>query len=415
MRRVEVRLDDGTTVTKVGGLAERERRIFFEYDAAFVERGREISPLRLPLRPGVQEGPPSPFRGLHGVFSDSLPDGWGMVLMDRDLRQRGIGPETLTPVDRLAYIGSRGMGALTYHPTTGPDDAGTSDVELDEFAEQAERLLQGNVQEVLPGLLLAGGAPGGARPKVVVGFRESDGAMTSGSDRLPDGFRGYIVKFTGRDDPADAGAVELAYSRMAVEAGIDVPPARLFTTPAGARYYGAERFDRPPGTRRHVHTLAGLLHADFRLPEVDYEAYLRATLYLTRDHSAVVQGFRRMVFNVLANNRDDHSRNFAFLMDLDGTWRHTPAYDLTFSHGPGGEHTMAVAGEGRQPTRRHFDQLAAKMSIAPAQRDAAVEQAAAAVSRWPELAVEAGVNESLAAEIETRIGLVAERALALRG
>jgi len=415
MRRVEVRLDDGATVTKVGVLLARERRIFFEFDAAFVERGQEISPLRLPLRPGVQEGPPSPFRGLHGVFSDSLPDGWGMMLMDRDLRQRGIGPETLTPVDRLAYIGSRGMGALTYHPTTGPDDAGTADVELDEFAAQAERLLEGNAQQVLPDLLLAGGSPGGARPKVVVGFRESDGAMISGSDRLPDGFRGYIVKFTSRDDPADSGAVELAYSRMAVAAAIDVPAARLFTTPAGARYFGAERFDRPPGTRRHVHTLAGLLHTDFRLPEVDYEAYLRATLYLTRDHSAVVQGFRRMVFNVLANNRDDHARNFAFLMEPDGTWHHTPAYDLTFSHGPGGEHTMAVAGEGRQPTRHHFGELAAKMSIAPAQRDAAIEQAAAAVSRWTELAAEADVNPVLAMEIETRIRQISEKALAPRG
>ncbi|HYH81153.1 MAG TPA: HipA N-terminal domain-containing protein, partial [Longimicrobium sp.] len=165
MRRVEVRLDDGDTAVKVGVLAERERRIFFEYDAEFVERGRELSPLRLPLRAGVQEGPPAPFGGLHGVFSDSLPDGWGMLLMDRDLRQRGIGRETLTPVDRLAYIGSRAMGALTYHPTTGPDDPGTTDVELDEFAQQAEELLEGDAAEVLPELLLAGGSPGGARPK----------------------------------------------------------------------------------------------------------------------------------------------------------------------------------------------------------------------------------------------------------
>ncbi|HET7228878.1 MAG TPA: type II toxin-antitoxin system HipA family toxin [Longimicrobium sp.] len=411
MRRLQVRLDEERAV---GELVERDRRIFFEYDEAFVEHGVELSPLKLPLRRGVQEGPPSPFNGLPGVFADSLPDGWGMLLMDRDFRQRGISRERLTPVDRLAYIGSRGMGALTYHPTTGPTDAGTTEVELDEFAAQAERILEGSAEEVLPELLRAGGSPGGARPKVVVGFRESDGAMISGSDRLPGGFRGYLVKFTSRDDPADSGAVELAYARMAGAAGIELPPARLFTTPAGARYFGAERFDRPPGGRRHVHTLAGLLHTDFRIPEVDYEAYLRATLYITRDRTALVEAFRRMVFNVLAHNRDDHSRNFAFLMEPDGGWHHTPAYDLTFSTGIHGEHTMAVAGEGVQPTRRHFSELAAQMAIPRGELNAIVDQVADAVARWRAFAGETGVDEALAAEIQARLGEVAEKALAPR-
>lgn len=414
MRRLEVRLDDGGTAVTLGTLAERDRRVFFEYDAGFVDRGIEISPLKLPLRAGVQEGPPTPFEGLFGVFSDSLPDGWGMLLMDRDFRQRGISRERVTQVDRLAYIGSRGMGALTYHPTTGPKDAGTDEVELDELSAQAVVVLEGSTGEVLPELLRAGGSPGGARPKVVVGYREGDGRLISGSDRLPDGYRGYIVKFGSREDHADAGVVELAYARMAEAAGLEVPASCLFHTPAGARYFGAARFDRPPGGRRHVHTLAGLLHANFRYPEVDYEAYLRATLYVTRDQTAVVQGFRRMVFNVLACNRDDHSRNFAFLMEPDGVWRHTPAYDLTFSRGPGGEHTMAVAGEGRQPTRRHFSDLAAKMAIPAAQRDAVIEQVAQAVARWPGVAGELGVDETLAAEIQARLREVADEALAPR-
>ncbi|HEX8832252.1 MAG TPA: HipA N-terminal domain-containing protein, partial [Longimicrobium sp.] len=200
MRNLEVRLDEGVTV---GVLAERDRRIYFEYDAGWVERGTELSPLKLPLRRGVQEGPPSPFNGLHGVFADSLPDGWGMLLMDRDFRQRGISRERVTPVDRLAYMGSRGMGALTYHPTTGPRDAGTDAVELDDFAAQAEAVLEGGAEEVLPELLRAGGSPGGARPKVVVGYRDTDGRLISGSDRLPDGYRGYIVKFGCREDHAD--------------------------------------------------------------------------------------------------------------------------------------------------------------------------------------------------------------------
>jgi len=412
MRRLEVRLELGDEAIPVGTLAERERRILFEYAPGFLRRGLQLSPIHLPLRPGVHEGPPEPFGGLPGVFSDSLPDGWGLLLMDRAFRQRGVSREAITPLDRLAFLGTRAMGALTYHPATGPEDGFDAALELDEMAEQAERLLEGSAEEVLPELLRAGGSPGGARPKVVVGFRERDGAMVSGAGSLPPGFRAFLVKFDARADPADAGAVELAYSRMAAAAGIRVPPARLFSTPGGARYFAAERFDRPEGGRRHVHTLAGLLHADFRLPSLDYEAYLRATLHLTRDMAEVAEGFRRMVFNVLACNRDDHARNFAFLMEPDGAWRHTPAYDLTFSAGPGGEHTMSVAGEGRAPVRRHFTELAAKLSIEPRARDAILEQVAAAVAGWPAFAAETAVNEPLLDDVARRLTQIRSAALA---
>jgi serine/threonine-protein kinase HipA len=412
MRKLEVRLQLGAEPVTVGTLAERERRIFFEYAPSFLRSGLQLSPIHLPLRPGLHEGPPTPFAGLAGVFADSLPDGWGLLLMDRAFRQRGVGRETVTPLDRLAFLGTRAMGALTYHPPADPEEGFGAAIELDEMAEQAERLLEGSAEEVLPELLRAGGSPGGARPKVVVGFREADGAMVSGAGPLPAGFQAMLVKFGARADAADAGAVELAYSRMAAAAGIRVPPARLFATPGGGRYFAAERFDRPGGERRHVHTLAGLLHADFRIPSLDYEAYLRATLHLTRDHTEVVEAFRRMVFNVLACNRDDHARNFAFLMEPDGTWRHTPAYDLTFSAGPGGEHTMSIAGEGRTPGRRHFAELAAKMSISPQVRDATFEQVDAAVARWAAFAAAADVDEALVQEIERRLAQIRSTARA---
>ncbi|HEV7586631.1 MAG TPA: type II toxin-antitoxin system HipA family toxin [Longimicrobium sp.] len=411
MRKLEVRVEfDGDPLT-VGTLAERERRILFEYAPGFLRSGLQLSPIHLPLRPGVHEGPPTPFAGLPGVLGDSLPDGWGLLLMDRAFRQRGVSREAITPLDRLAFLGTRAMGALTYHPATGPEDGFDAAVELDEMAEQAERLLEGSAEDVLPELLRAGGSPGGARPKVVVGFREGDGALVSGAGPLPPGFRAFLVKFEARADPADAGAVELAYSRMAAAAGIRIPRARLFSTPGGGRYFAAERFDRPDGGRRHVHTLAGLLHADFRLPSLDYEAYLRATLHLTRDLAEVEEAFRRMVFNVLACNRDDHARNFAFRMEPDGTWHHTPAYDLTFSSGPGGEHTMSVVGEGRAPGRRHFSELAAKMSIEPRARDAVIEQVDAAVARWPAFAADTGVNDALVADVARRLTQIRSAAL----
>lgn len=404
MRALEVRLADARDV-RVGRLAPHGRATAFEYDPAFLALDLELSPFHLPLKPGVLEAPPTPFGGLHGVFNDSLPDGWGLLLMDRAFRKRGIAREAISVVDRLSYLGRRGMGALTYHPETGPGDDQEA-IDLAELAAQSQRLLKGSGEDVLPELMRAGGSPGGARPKVVVAFREEDRSIVSGSDDVPEGYRAYIVKFGSREDPPDAGAIELAYADMARAAGIDVPPTRLFEARGGGRFFGAERFDRPGGERRHVHTLAGLLHADHRLPSLDYEGYLRATWALTRSHAAVKAAFRRMVFNVMAHNRDDHTKNFGFLMQPDGEWSLTPAYDLTFSSGPGGEHTMAVAGEGRMPGSREFAQLARGMNIPPRETRQIQDEVAAAVARWPKFARETGVSRPWTSKIRDHLEII---------
>jgi serine/threonine-protein kinase HipA len=414
MRKLKVRLHGGGEPLDVGTLALQDRRIYFEYAASFVGRGLQLSPIHLPLRAGIHQGPPEPFAGLPGVFADSLPDGWGLLLMDRAFRQRGISRESLTPLDRLAFLGSRAMGALAYHPPIEKDGAASVPIDLDDMAEQSQRVLEGRAGEVAQSLLRAGIVAAGERPKVVIGHRESDGAMVTGDDRLPTGYRPYVVKFDARGDAADGGVVELAYARMAAAAGIRVPSSRVFATKGGGRYFAAERFDRPGGERRHAHSLAGLLGADFRIPSLDYEAFLRATLHLTRDHQEVVEAFRRMVFNLLACNRDDHARNFAYLMEPDGTWRLTPAYDLTYSTGPGGEHTMAIAGEGRAPARAHLAELAKKMSIAPAAMDAVVEQVDAVVREWPSFAAETGVAELLMIEISERMAKIRPTVIARR-
>lgn len=414
MRKLKVRLHSDGGFVDVGTLALQDRRIYFEYATSFLDRGLQISPIHLPLRAGIHQGPSEPFAGLPGVFADSLPDGWGLLLMDRVFRQRGISRESLTPLDRLAFLGGRAMGALAYYPPADKEGGAALSIELDEMAEEAQHVLEGSAEEVLPELLRAGGSPGGARPKVVIGYREADGAMVVGDDKLPAGYRPYIVKFDARGDAADGGVVELAYARMAAAAGIRMPPSRVFATPGGGRYFAAERFDRPGSERRHVHSLAGLLGADFRIPSLDYEAYLRATLHLTRDHQEVVEAFRRMVFNLLACNRDDHARNFAFRMEPDGTWRLTPAYDLTYSTGPGGEHTMAIAGEGRAPGRAHLAELAKKMSIAPAAMNAIVEQVDAAVREWPSFAAETGVAELMMLEVSERMAKIRPAVVATR-
>jgi serine/threonine-protein kinase HipA len=264
-------------------------------------------------------------------------------------------------------------------------------------------VLEGSTEEVLPALRIAGGSPGGARPKVLVGVRD-DGRIISGTSDLPPGFRHFLVKFGGKEDPPDMGPVEAAYARMAEAAGIGVPPTRLFETPDGGRYFGAERFDREGNQRVHMHTLGGLLHASHRVPSVDYEGFLKATLILTRDQRQVEEAFRRMVFNVLAHNRDDHVKNFSYLMGRDGVWRLSPAYDLVFSEGPGGEHTMAVAGEARRPTERDMLRVAETCDVGARRAREIVHEVRSGVAEWPAAARATGVSAETMRRIGKEIG-----------
>jgi serine/threonine-protein kinase HipA len=397
MRSLEVFLDWGAEQVRVGTLALRGNAVYFEYDSTFVAHPLPISPFKLPVGPGVFQHSERDFADVFGVFNDSLPDGWGLLLMDREFRKQGRNPSTISPLDRLAYIGRRGMGALTYHPPALDDDNRLG-VDLDAIAHQAERILEGSMEDVLPALRIAGGSPAGARPKVLVGMRD-DGQLIAGTADLPAGYRHFLVKFNAREDAPDTGAVELAYSLMAREAGVDVPAARLFETRDGGRYFGAERFDRVGNGRLHMHTLSGLLHASHRVPSMDYEGFLRATTVLTRDQRQTEEAFRRMVLNVLAHNRDDHVKNFSYLMDRDGEWRLAPAYDLVFSDGPRGEHTMSIAGEARDPRDADMLRVAGAAGVARAAARQILEQVRDAVARWPRFAEAAGVSEQRIEEI----------------
>jgi len=399
MRRLEVRLDWGDEQVLIGILAEQERVLYFEYDSAFIAKPLPISPFKLPVRPGVFEHREREFGDVFGVFNDSLPDGWGLLLMDREFRKRGHDPAALSVLDRLAYIGTRGMGALTYHPPAATDDEGELLIDLDELARQAERVLEGSAEEILPALRIAGGSPGGARPKVLVGVGE-DGHMISGASDLPEGYRHFIIKFPAGEDVRDIGAVEAAYALMAREAGIEVPTTRLFETKDGGRYFGAERFDRQGILRLHMHTLSGLFHASHRIPSMEYEGLLKATMALTKDYRQVEEAFRRMAFNVLAHNRDDHVKNFSYLMDRSGEWRFAPAYDIVFSQGPRGEHTMAVAGEAARPTERDMLRVAEDCDVDLRRAREILREVREAVNRWPRFALDTGVSGETESRIE---------------
>jgi len=373
----------------VGQLATFKKKIYFEYDAAFLETGLNLSPFLLPMKSGVQTPQSSnPWQGSFGVFNDSLPDGWGLLLMDRHLKSLGVDVQYLSPLDRLAYIGSRGMGALSYKPAKRMHTAGF-DVDLSELATSAIAIYEGQTSECLAELAQAGGSPGGARPKVLVHTKGEH--LISGDGQVPEGYTPWVVKFFSTQDAPETGRIEYAYSLMAKAAGIVMPETRLFEDKNGNAWFGIQRFDRVDGQCIHMHTLGGLVDADFRMPSLDYMEVLKVTQALTRHVKDVEQAFRMMVFNVLAKNRDDHSKNFSFLMDEYGEWRLAPAYDLTYSQGINGEHTTSVSGEGRAPTKTHMLKVGETVGLKQGAMEAMIEDVSVAMNRWNDWCDMAGI------------------------
>ena len=399
---VEVRLaSPGSRV--VGRLLDAERRIHFEYAAAFLAGGLELSPFKLPLKPGVfDEGLPE-FHGLYGLFYDSLPAGFGLLLMHRRMRAHGIDPERISVLAWLRYLGARGMGALTYHPAEGGPPDSAVELSLTKLEGEALKVYEGKAAKVLPQLELAGGSPGGARPKVVVGLGPDD-ALVAGASEVPPGFEHWLIKFAAGDDPKDAAALEETYARVARGAGIDLPPTRLFPLGGKRRCFGVRRFDRLGNQRVHVQSIEALLHASHRVPSLDYKGILSATFTLTRDRRQVLEAFRRAAFNVLMCNRDDHSRNFAYRMDERGEWTLAPAYDLTFSQGPGGYHTTSVIGEALRPARRHLLELAKSGALSASAAEAALAAVEVSVDRFAKTAKSAGVTTATLKRVQKRLG-----------
>ena len=359
----------------IGRLLLKNRQIFFEYDAAFIKKGLELSPFNLPLKAGVIESSDRTFEGLFGVFNDSLPDGWGRLLLDRKLMNAGLNPGALSPLDRLCFVGTSGMGALSYEPENrGAISYITND--LDEIDSEIQATLDEN-DTYVDDLLVLGGSSAGARPKVLLNIDGVD----------------WLIKFRSNLDPKDMSAIEYAYHLMAIDARLIVPEAKLFPSRKGVGFFGVKRFDRNGDQSIHMHTTSGLLHADHREPYLDYESIMKATLYLTKDIRQCEIQFRNTVFNVLSHNRDDHSKNFSFLMDAQGNWTVSPAYDLTFSSGPAGEHSTMIMGEGKNPTKKHLLKLAGTVGIKQDKALEIIDQVLAALKKWDDFATEVGVSK----------------------
>jgi len=366
---------------EVGLLHQDKQRIFFEYAPGFLKSGIELSPFKLPLKVGVFEEKSHVFDGLFGLFNDSLPDGWGCLLLDRKLRKLGKSYAEITPLDRLSLIGANPMGALEYEPAAEDSDL-YGDIELDSLSGEVDRILEGEESLVLDELLKLNGSSGGARPKIVAYVSSDRKKIIHGSKTIPDGFTPWIIKFSEKHDPQSAGELEHRYSLAAKAAGITMPETHLFPLKDGRGCFGVQRFDRTEKGKVHTHTACGLLHASHRFASLDYENLLKLTWILTRNHADVVEMARRMIFNVKSSNKDDHSKNFSFLLNEQLQWQLAPAYDLTPSAGINGEQTCMVNGKGRNITDADLIKTAATADISEAEVKNLINQVNSALQEY---------------------------------
>ena len=387
----------------------------FEFDPRFVRSGLDIAPLQMPLAAAQARGtvfqfrtlPADTFTGLPGLLADSLPDKFGNRVIDAWLARQGRTADGFGPVERLCYMGTRGMGALEFEPAIDRGFEGSVPVEVGELVKLAGQVLkeregmQTSLEEsdAIVDIFRVGTSAGGARPKAVIAISDDTGEIRSGQVPAPDGFGYWILKFDGvKDeslgDPEGYGRIEYAYSKMAAAAGIMMTECRLLEE-NGRAHFITSRFDRTTkGNKLHMQSLCGLAHFDYNAAgQYGYEQAFMVMRKLHLPYPDVEQLFRRMVFNILARNQDDHTKNIAFLMDRDGEWRLSPAFDVIYANNPGGQwtnrHQMTVNGKRDQFTRDDLLAVAEEAGIKKADR--ILEHIADSVADWPGYAREAGV------------------------
>ena len=375
---------------EVGELVLSERKIFFKYSSDFLDRGINISPIKLPFTGEIVSAKATPFEGLYGVFNDSLPDGWGKLLLDRSLSSKGINIARVTPLDRLAFVGSGGMGALTYKPEIENEKSASNVLELDFIASEISKILQGTDSDIIEELYTLGGSSGGARPKVFVSYNSQTDDIIHGAGNFPQGYEDWIIKFPSSMDNREIANIEFAYYKMALIAGIEMSECRLFKGKSDRLYFGTKRFDRDGSKRLHMHTASGLMHDNFRMSTMDYGHLMDCAFQLEKHVKAYEKVLRLAAFNVYSHNRDDHSKNFSFLMNAKGEWRFAPAYDLTFSYSNYGFHSTMVAGESKNPGKSDLMKLATHFGISNA--GTIIEHVREAIGTWKETAKECGVT-----------------------
>ncbi len=425
VKKLEVwrKLASGKAI-KVGELAQNKQGVYFQYDKNYLKEYRNLSPFNLNFDASLQLAPKQPHSGLHGAFSDSLPDGWGLLLMDRVFRKFDVLPAQITAMDRLAFVGKRAMGALFYQPASElhqSDEPGS--ISIAEIGLQAQAIFDGQTTEVLQ-VLVNAGSSGGARPKAQLYLTDNEAKMCS--PVAAKGRDAYLVKFTSSQLALkhEEGLCEAAYLTMAHKAGIDVPKWMLLDAPqsSGAKKWLAlKRFDTTKNAegkdgRLHLHSASGLLDADYRMPSLDYEDLIKAASILCKSPAAGQAMFRRMIFNLFALNQDDHSKNWAFLQQDNGEWQLAPFYDVTFSPSPYQEHATSFAGFGKNPSLKVMQKLANQANFSTwRQAKQVVEEVVEAINAFASIAIELDVEPNTVNLIQKQLNNVySENALLLK-
>jgi serine/threonine-protein kinase HipA len=404
----------------------------FEYDPAFLGSGIELSPITMPLSRQIYQFPSLPqvsFHGLPGLLADSLPDRFGNALIDAWLATQGRRPESFNAVERLGYIGVRGMGALEFAPAKGPPLQRSAKVHVDELVKLASEILThraslqvsfapGRRHDGLQEMLRVGTSAGGARAKAIVAWNRETNEVRSGQVKAPPGFDYWLLKFDGvsankdkeLDDPKGYTVIEYAYALMAADAGVEMSECDLMEE-GGRRHFMTRRFDRlGDGGKLHMQSLAALAHFDFNSAGAySYEQAFDAIKRLGLSMHAREQQFRRMIFNVVARNQDDHVKNIAFLMDKTGAWSLSPAFDVTYAYNPAGRwtsrHQMTINGKADDFAREDFKAVAQVAGLKRGKSDAITAEVIDTVKNWPRYAKKAGVLDSQREEIARTLRL----------
>lgn len=386
--RIKVSLDFGTSIVEVGMLVEQDQQIYFRFTPSFLECDLNISPFKLKKTAEIVPAPKEPFDGLFGVFNDSIPDGWGRLLLDRKLIESGRNPKEIGVLDRLSMLGKGAQGALIYEPVTEDGEIHNELINLDLMAQDTEELLKTGNSSFLDQLYHLGGNSVGARPKILVNYNPKLNQFLTQSKEE---FEPWLIKFPALNDLKDVARIEYAYYKMAIACGIEMSESKLFFSEKGKVFFGTKRFDRDKNKRLHLHSACGILHDDFRYSTLDYGHVMDAANRLENDLTACEKVLRLAAFNVYGSNMDDHSKNVAFLMNELGDWNLAPAFDLTFSPSPGGYHSLSVANTYREIGKDDLLKLAKYFGIQKGGE--IIEQVKETLSNWKHFSSELGINK----------------------
>lgn len=395
IKKVKVNLHFPDQYHEVGHLIKEDKRIFFKYSSEFIESGLEISPFKMPLSEKIYNFDDDFLDGLPGVFYDSLPDGWGRLILDRYLTSIGKHIDDLDSMDRLSYVGNNAWGALEYHPNFEVKHNNFSNFDLHQLYKEAINVYNSETQsnEILYNL---SSSFGGARPKILVYITNENQLDFKASENS----EAWIIKFSSSVDINDSAKVEYAYAQLANTAGIKMMETKLFYDQKNIPHFGIRRFDRSSSGKIHCASVAGLLHDNFRLPALDYGHLMQAAFFLEKDYIAYEKIFRQMLFNIFMCNRDDHPKNFAFCMDSKGQWMYAPAYDLTYSIPAHGHHSITIQGESFKPKISHIISLAKIFKIRDFEK--ILEEVETACANFSRFAKELDINKKTIKTIEKK-------------